>query len=105
MRHQLWLTADVGGGMSRRAAFAQVAKATGKAPAAAKTSARLPECLRHLWDWFIALLPVYAAEEGAVRPSQLADDIMARFGLRATGFEIGLLLDLLELWRAQSRPE
>tara|TARA_R110002095_G_scaffold193609_1_gene171924 strand:- start:3724 stop:4008 length:285 start_codon:yes stop_codon:yes gene_type:complete len=90
--------------MSRRAAFAQVAKVTGKAPALAETSARLPDCLNHLWDWFIALLPVYAAKE-VVRPSQLAADIMARFGMRATGFEIGLFLDLLELWWAQHRPE
>ncbi|WP_339632442.1 hypothetical protein [uncultured Sneathiella sp.] len=91
--------------MSRRAAFAQVAKVTGKAPASAETSARLPGCLRHLWDWFVALLPVYAVEEGAVRPAELAADIKARFGMRATGFEIGLLLDLLELWRTQVRPE
>ena len=76
-----------------------MAKATGRQ--ITDEPALPPSCIAHVWDWFLVLLPGQVA--GIMpRPAALAADIEARFGLRPTGVEITLLLDLFALWRRQA---
>lgn len=98
--HQFHLAEEVGPGITRAAAHQQLAKATGREIAGAATPAPPPSCIAHVWDWFLILLPFHAAGPQP-RPAAIAEDFEARFGLRPTGFEIALLLDLFALWRRQ----
>jgi hypothetical protein len=99
VRHQLWMTEDLGGGVSRGAAYEQVRRATGRSEKTIAASPALPACLRHVGDWWAVLLPLYGRLDqlGAVSPSQLAADIEIRFGIAPNMFEINLLQGLLDL--------
>ncbi|MBO0334576.1 hypothetical protein J0X12_13185 [Sneathiella sp. CAU 1612] len=77
-----------------------MAKATGRKIANSGTVVPPPSCIAHVWSWFLGLLPLYAAGP-LPRPAWIAADIEARFGLRPTGFEVGVLLDLFGLWWRQ----
>ena len=99
IRHQLWLAEDLGGGVTRRAAYLQVRQATGGTDAGAEPPPVLPACLQHVSDWWSVLLPIYGRLDrlGAVSPSQLAADIEIRFGVIPNMFEINLLQEIFNL--------
>lgn len=99
-RHQLWLAADIGGGVRRTAVHNQVARTTGKKQPEAAAAPDLPGCLAHVWDWFCTLVQGQAGG-GIPGPAALAADIEASFGLRPTASEMRCLLALFALWRRQ----
>lgn len=90
---------DLGGGVTRRAAYHQVRQATGGTRKGAEPPPELPACLQHVSDWWSVLLPFYGRLDrlGTVSPSQLATDIEVRFGMAVNMFEINLLQDLLDI--------
>ncbi|MCR9212560.1 MAG: hypothetical protein NXI13_02495 [Proteobacteria bacterium] len=94
-RHQLWLQADLGQGISREVALKQI----GKLPSS-KVPLEPPPCLGHLVEWIAVLIPLETRS-----PARIAADIQARFGLPPRPSELTVLMDMIDLWRDHQMEE
>ncbi|OUR76603.1 hypothetical protein A9Q83_13605 [Alphaproteobacteria bacterium 46_93_T64] len=93
---QFWQAEQVNGrGTTQAAAIRQLEKTTGVRTGRIKTE-RLPLCVTHIWDWFIALMPGYGLS--VPNPGQWRDDIKALFGIDPRAWELQALSLLFGAW-------
>lgn len=82
-------------GTTQAKALRQIEKSTGMFPNN-RAVTPLPSCMRHVWDWFVALLPNYDAKLPS--PGGWRQDVAALFGIDPQPWEIQALVSLSVLW-------